>query len=67
MPGVPMAMKYMSPSLESVDGFYVNPESLSAQIEQESRMGVMSMENGGMTASDLWDELYKSTKKVSKD
>lgn len=66
MPGVPMAMKYMSPSLESVDGFYVNPESLSAQIKQETRMGVMSMENGGMTASDLWDELYKTTKKVSK-
>lgn len=57
MPGVECAQKYMSPTLENVDGFYVDPVSLKKQIEEEQKLGVMSLENGGMTAAELWDDL----------
>lgn len=57
MPGVPCAQKYMSPSLESVDGFYVTEESVKNQMRAEQSMGVMSMENGGLTAAELWEDL----------
>jgi len=51
-PGIDMAQKYYSPSLESQDDFLLYPQQILAEAEQEAE-GELAMENGGLSARDL--------------
>jgi len=58
-PGVEMAQKYLSPSLESIDDtvFYREQLEEAARYESQHRELEMSMESSGYRAQDLIDDL----------